>query len=57
MEIIELPPQELRRWMAAAHPVPLDFSKSVPVELIQSVITTISNAGLYPAELQPANYQ
>ncbi len=57
MEIIELPPQELRRWMDAAHPVPLEFRKAVPAELVQSVITTIRNAGLYPPELQPADYQ
>ncbi|RRD69947.1 MULTISPECIES: TRAP transporter substrate-binding protein [unclassified Desulfovibrio] len=57
MEIIELSPQELRRWMDAAHAVPLEFSKSVPTELVQSVISTIKDAGLYPPDMQPAGYK
>ena len=57
MEIIELPPQELRRWMDAAHDVPLEFRQAVPTELVRSVITTIRDAGLYPPGLQPADYK
>lgn len=57
MEIIELPPQELRRWMDAAHGVPLEFRQAVPTELVRSVITAIRDAGLYPPGLQPAEYK